>query len=141
MFDRLSYAGAFDEANNNFLVAAEPVAYKINDLGECDFEIIESANNKYWHTEGHSEGNGYKGRLVNWNCGNNLNTASSWTFINMGNLEETAIEDLVIEGDEVVSVQYFTPAGTAIPAPVKGINIVVTVYANGVVEAKKKIVK
>ena len=33
------------------------------------------------------------------------------------------------------------PAGVAIPAPVQGINIVVTVYANGVVEAKKKIVK
>lgn len=141
VFDQDTFAGAHDDASNNILTAAQPVAYKINDLGACDFEIITLEGNRYWHTEGHAEGNGYGGRLVNWNCGNNLNTASSWTFINMGEMEETAIEELVIEGDEVVSVSYFTPAGTAIPAPVKGINIVVTVYANGVVEAKKKIVK
>ena len=70
-----------------------------------------------------------------------MNSASSWTFINHEDYL-TEIEDLVVlEGDEVVSVQYFTPAGMAIPEPVKGINIVVTVYANGVVEAKKKLVK
>ena len=141
VFDQDTFAGAWDSSNNEFLTAAQPAAYKINDLGACDFEIITLADSKYWHTEDHEEGNGYEGRLVNWNCGNNLNSASAWTFINMGELEETAIEELVIEGDEVVSVSYFTPAGTAIPAPAKGINIVVTVYANGVVEAKKKIVK
>ena len=54
---------------------------------------------------------------------------------------ETSISDLVVEGDEVVSVAYFTPAGAAIPAPAQGINIVVTVYANGVVETKKVLVK
>ena len=140
VFENDLYASAWDEATNDFLVGAQPAAYFITDLGECDFEVRTVADNKYWHTEGHAEGNGYEGRLVNWNCGNNLNTASSWTFIKMDKVE-TSIEDLVIEGDEVVSVSYFTPAGMAIPAPVKGINIVVTVYANGVVEAKKKVVK
>ena len=140
VFENDLYASAWDEATNDFLVGAQPAAYFITDLGECDFEVRTVADNKYWHTEGHNNGNGYEGRLVNWNCGNNLNTASSWTFIKMDKVE-TSIEDLVIEGDEVVSVSYFTPAGMALPAPVKGINIVVTVYANGVVEAKKKVVK
>ena len=119
LLDQDQFAGAHDDATNNFLVTPQPVAYWINNLAACNFEVKTATNNRYWHTEGHAEGNGYGGRLVNWNCGNNLNTASSWTFINMGEMEETAIEELVIEGDEVVSVSYFTPAGTAIPAPAK----------------------
>ena len=141
LLDQDQFAGAHDDATNNFLVTPQPVAYWINNLAACNFEVKTATNNRYWHTEGHAEGNGYGGRLVNWNCGNNLNTASSWTFINMTDYDDTSVEDLVVEGDEVVSVSYFTPAGTAIPAPVKGINIIVTVYANGVVEAKKKLVK
>ena len=140
VFENDLYASAFDADNNRFLVGPQPAAYFISDLGECDYEIRTVADSKYMHTEGHAEGNGYEGPVVNWNCGNNLNSASAWTFIKMDKVE-TSIEDLVIEGDEVVSVSYFTPAGMALPAPVKGINIVVTVYANGVVEAKKKVVK
>ena len=45
------------------------------------------------------------------------------------------------EGDEVVSVTYYTAAGAASDVPVKGVNIVKTVYANGVVESKKILVK
>ena len=43
----------------------------------------------------------------------------------------TSVEDVVAEGDDVVSVSYYTVGGTALEAPVKGINIVVKVYANG----------
>ena len=45
------------------------------------------------------------------------------------------------EGDEVVSVTYYTVGGAAVATPVKGINIVKTVYANGVVKSEKVLVK
>ena len=91
------------------------------------------------HTAGHSSGAGAQGNIVNWTGG--AGTASSWTLRFVDDAEGTNIEDLVVEGAEVVSVAYFTPAGAAIPAPVKGVNIVVTVYNNGVIETKKVLVK
>ena len=134
------FAGAYSESKR-FDVTSQPAAYWLNNLEACNFEIKSVDGGNFWHTEGHGEGNGYGGPVVHWNCNPNLYSASSWTFINMTDYDDTSVEDLVVEGDEVVSVSYFTPAGTAIPAPVKGINIIVTVYANGVVEAKKKLVK
>ena len=91
------------------------------------------------HTAGHGNGAGTQGTVVNWTGG--AGTASSWTLRYVDDAEGTNIEDLVVEGAEVVSVAYFTPAGAAIPAPVKGVNIVVTVYNNGVIETKKVLVK
>ena len=92
------------------------------------------------HTAGHGNGAGTQGTIVNWTGG--AGTASSWTLRFVDDAEGTnSIEDLVVEGDEVVSVGYFTPAGAAIPAPVSGVNIVVTVYRNGVIETKKVLVK
>ena len=92
------------------------------------------------HTAGHGSGAGSQGTVVNWNGG--AGTASSWTLRFVDDAEGTnSVEDLVVEGAEVVSVAYFTPAGAAIPAPVKGVNIVVTVYNNGVIETKKVLVK
>ncbi len=92
------------------------------------------------HTAGHGNGAGTQGNIVNWTGG--AGTASSWTLRFVDDAEGTnSVEDLVVEGAEVVSVAYFTPAGAAIPAPVKGVNIVVTVYNNGVIETKKVLVK
>ena len=90
------------------------------------------------HTAGHSNGGGSQGAIVNWTGG--AGTASSWTLRYLGD-GETSINDLVVEGAEVVAVSYYTPAGAAIPAPVSGVNIVVTVYSNGVIETKKVLVK
>ena len=45
------------------------------------------------------------------------------------------------QGDVLVSTSYYTVGGTAVSAPVKGINIVKKVYANGVVETEKVFVK
>ena len=138
------FAGAYSESYR-FDVTSQPVAYWINNLAACNFEVKTVANNRYWHTEGHADGNGYGGSVVHWHNGTNLYTASSWTFINMSEEDDygdtTEISDLVVEGDEVVAVRYFTAAGNAIPAPAKGLNIVVTVYANGIIETKKVIVK
>ncbi len=90
------------------------------------------------HANGHNSGAGNNGNIVYWNADAG---ASQWYLRKVDYDLETSIEDLVVEGAEVVSVAYFTPAGAAIPAPVEGVNIVVTVYANGVVETKKVLVK
>ena len=91
------------------------------------------------HTAGHGNGAGGQGTIVNWT--GDAGSASSWTLRFVDDAEGTSINDLVVEKGEVVSVGYFTPAGAAIPAPVNGVNIVVTVYSNGVIETKKVLVK
>ena len=91
------------------------------------------------HTGGHGSGAGSGGDVVGWNEG--ARTASSWRIRFVDDAKGTNIEDLVVEGAEVVSVAYYTASGAAIPAPVSGINIVVTVYSNGVIETKKVLVK
>ena len=107
---------------------------------EANVYTIYAIGSDPLHTAGHSNGAGTQGTVVNWTGG--AGTASSWTLRFVDDAENTnSISDLVVEGAEVVSVAYFTPAGAAIPAPGKGVNIVVTVYSNGVVEAKKKVVK
>ena len=89
------------------------------------------------HSGGHSNGAGTSGNLVYWYGDPG---ASQWRLVWVGEVG-TSVSDLLVEGTEVASVAYFTPAGAAIPAPAKGINVVVTVYANGVVETKKVLVK
>ena len=88
------------------------------------------------HANGHNSGAGQSGNIVYWSGDAG---ASQWYLRKVD--YETSIDDFVVEGTEVVAVSYFTPAGAAVPAPVKGINVVVTVYANGVVETKKVLVK
>lgn len=97
---------------------------------------IENISGFCLHTNGHGGGSGPGSNLVYWNGDTG---ASQWYLKKVD--YKTSIDDLVTEGTEVVSVKYFTPAGAAIPAPAKGVNIVVAVYANGVVESKKVLVK
>lgn len=89
------------------------------------------------HANQHGGGTGQSSNLVYWD---GAAGASQW-YLRSVDSETSSIDDLVTEGTEVVSVAYYTTAGAAIPAPAKGINIVVTTYANGVVEAKKVLVK
>ena len=106
---------------------------------EANIYTIYALNSDPLHTAGHGNGSGSQGAIVNWTGG--AGTASSWTLRFVDDAEETSISDLVVEGAEVLSVGYYTPAGAAIPAPVSGVNIVVTVYSNGVIETKKVLVK
>ena len=100
---------------------------------------LRLASSSEWnlHSGGHSSGAGTSGSLVYWYGDPG---ASQWRLVWVGEVG-TSVSDLLVEGTEVASVAYFTPAGAAIPAPAKGINVVVTVYANGVVETKKVLVK
>ena len=106
---------------------------------EANIYTIYAIGSDPLHTAGHGNGAGANGTVVNWTGG--AGTASSWTLRFVDDAEETSISDLVVEGAEVLSVGYFTPAGAAVPAPVSGVNIVVTVYSNGVIETKKVLVK
>ena len=101
-----------------------------------NLQLAEKDNGFSIHANSHGSGSGQNGNIVYWDGSAG---ASQWYLRKVD--YETSIDDFVAEGTEVVAVSYFTPAGAAVPAPVKGINIVVTVYANGVVETKKVLVK
>ena len=89
------------------------------------------------HLEGNSGGSGDGGDIVYWS---GSDASSQWILNYIGDL--TSISNNVAEeGDEVVSVSYYTAAGVAVAAPVQGVNIVKTVYANGVVKTEKIFVK
>lgn len=131
------------EEKRFFTISDLPQVYRIenheNGQDPCQFAIINNKDNLKLHARGHASGWGRGNHILDWDAAEN--SASSWRFIDMGEVDPTNVENVVVEGDEVVAVSYFTPAGMAIAEPVKGINIVVTVYANGVVEAKKILVK
>ncbi|MBQ2367549.1 MAG: hypothetical protein II296_04440 [Bacteroidaceae bacterium] len=95
-------------------------------------------SNNCLHMESHGGGGGSVGDIVYWSGG--ANTASAWTLRSID--ARTSVDTPVVspEGD-VVSTSYYTAAGAVVPAPVKGINIVKKVYANGAVESSKIYVK
>lgn len=66
--------------------------------------------------------------------------ATKWYILD-DNTATSAIESVVVEGDSAISTVYYTANGMLLDKPVKGINIVKTVYANGVVTTKKVLVK
>ncbi|MBR5276420.1 MAG: hypothetical protein IKU35_04710 [Bacteroidaceae bacterium] len=54
----------------------------------------------------------------------------------------TAISNVEVDGDEVVSVTYYNAAGASSATPFKNtVNIVKSVYANGAVKTQKRIIK
>ena len=120
------------------LVSQYPVDYLVlNNAGSTfNLKLAEGAADFCIHANEHGGGTGQSGNIVYWD---GTAGASQWYLRKVD--YETSIDNFVTEGTEVVAVSYFTPAGAAVPAPVQGINIVVTVYANGVVETKKVLVK
>lgn len=119
----------FSDAYSDYLV--------LNATGSAfTFRLAGKGAGMSIHANQHGGGTGQSGNIVYWDGGAG---ASQWYLRKVD--YETSIDDFVVEGTEVVAVSYFTPAGAAVPAPVKGINVVVTVYANGVVETKKVLVK
>ena len=114
-------------------------SYLVKPGNGSSFNIANPNNVNEWclHQGGHSNGAGVSGTIVYWSASPG---ASQWRLVKVD--YETSIEDLVAaEGDEVVSVSYYTVGGASSSAPAKGVNIVKVVYANGVVETKKVLVK
>lgn len=119
----------FSDSGSDYLV--------LNATGSAfNFRLAGKGAGMSIHANGHGGGSGTSGNIVYWD---GAAGASQWYLRKVD--YQTSIDDFVVEGTEVVSVSYYTPAGAAVPAPVKGINVVVTVYANGVVESKKVLVK
>lgn len=123
-------------------VEAMAETFIVQEVAGSSAFVLAPATKKAWaiHAQGHASGAGKNGEVVYWS--DKTAGASQW-FIISPDSYETSIENLLdsVEGDEVVSVSYFTAAGTSVPAPVQGVNVVVVVYANGVVETKKVLVK
>ena len=89
------------------------------------------------HAEDNGNGTGVRGHIVYWT---GSSEASYWRLRYLG--DRTSINNSVVEeGDEVVSVTYYNAAGVASATPVQGVNIVKTVYANGVVKSEKVVIK
>ena len=123
-------------------VEAMAETFLVQEVAGSSAFVLAPATKKAWaiHAQGHSSGAGKNGEVVYWS--DKTAGASQWFVISPDNYE-TSIDNLIdsVEGDEVVSVSYFTAAGASVPAPVQGVNVVVVVYANGVVETKKVLVK
>lgn len=113
---------------NSFLI------YKatINEEGKVQTQQI--------HANGHNSGWSTGGSLIYYNT-NSPNSASAWTIKTFDEDLKNSVNDVVVEGDEVVAVSIYTPAGVSSSKLENGVNIVVKVYANGVVETEKVIVK
>ena len=128
--------------SNNIGFTDEPLyPYIIREQGAYKFDIwCPVGPNNCFHQENHGNGGGQPSHIVHWNGGSGVQ-ASLWQLraLDTG----TSIDDIVTddaEGD-VVSVAYYTVDGVAVAAPVKGVNIVKTTYANGVVKTVKEFVK
>ena len=118
-------------------------AYMVRPQGAYKFDILwtpaptENIYAQSLHTESHSSGSGGGGDIVLFS---GSSEGSQWILRKID--DGTSINNNVAEeGDVVVSESYYTVDGAAIAAPVKGMNIVKKVYANGVVKAEKVFVK
>lgn len=131
------YAGAMVDNRLPMFEIDQAGLFIFENLEKDVYNILVDGNTL--HAQGHASGAGQSGEIVNW--GGGVNSASAWRFVLVNGDINTAVENIVVEGDEVVAVEYYTPAGVAIAAPVKGINIIIKRYANGVVEATKVVVK
>ena len=118
--------------------AEEP--YIIRPQGKYKFDFWHpSHGNASFHLEGNSGGGGAGGDIVYWS---GTDVSSQWILHKVS--DPTSIGGIVVddvEGVEAVSTSYYTVGGALVPAPVKGVNIVKTVYANGVVKTEKIFVK
>ncbi len=133
------YIGNQDGMSKQMGTTTEPDAVYIFRQQLPTMYDIWNPENAAWslHQESHGGGAGKRGALVYWY---GTAEASQWKLrtIAIG----TSINDIVVEGDEVVSETYYTVSGISSNAPIKGaVNIIKKVYANGATESKKEYIK
>ena len=138
--------GAEDYSRPIGLSTEKLTPWIIRSQGEYAFDIFSPCGTSYLgyrslHLGGHGGGTGEKGDVVTWTGGDG---ASKFYLRKVG--VETSIGGNVVingneQGDEVVSVSYYTVGGAAVSTPVKGVNIVKKIYKNGAVETTKMLVK
>ena len=133
------YVGAQDGNSKSLGFTETPETYYIvRQQVATIYDLWNPAGASFsFHAAGHSGGSGTNGNIVYWTGSDQ----PSWWRLRRVNDGTSIGGGVAVEGDEVVSVTYYTADGAAVAAPVKGINIVKTVYANGVVKTVKKFVK
>lgn len=134
----LYVAGA--EAMNAPLATSEaPLQpFMVKYCGNASFKIYDpSAANKNIYAYNHQDGAGEVGYVV---YDVTEGGAALWN-LRLLRANSTSIDAPVVDGDEVVSVAYYTLSGTALAAPAKGVNVVRYVYRNGAVKSSKIYVK
>ena len=135
------YAGTSmdGERSRDIGLTVEPEEpYIVRSQGAYVFDFWHPSHGKNsMHLEGNSGGKGVGGDIVYWT---GTDKASQW-FLRSIDARTSINNNVAEEGDEVVSVSYYTVGGAAVATPVQGINIVKTVYANGVVKTAKVYVK
>ncbi len=113
--------------------------YKFN-IGshEAQKNFIENSHtHNYLHAQDHYEGKGKSGHICLWH----FNVGQSrWKLINAATTSINNIVEEEAEG-EVLYTTYYSMDGKVHEAPIKGVNIVKTVYENGVIKTKKILVK
>lgn len=140
------YVGKVDAGSTHIPMAvdaAEAGVYKFN-LAMDDCYTIAlvgqvADTQSQLHAADHGGGSGTDGRIVYWDNDGSKN-ASVWKLITVSSAS-TSISDLVVDGDEVKEVNYYTVGGVKTATPSKGLNIVEIIYNNNAVEVKKVIVE
>ena len=111
----------------------------------CPYNLGNYIGYRSLQFNGHGSGGGKSGYVTTWDPTFESAAAYSARFYMRKIDDGTSVGGAVIngseKGDELVSTSYYTVGGAAVAAPVKGINIVKKVYANGVVETSKIFVK
>ena len=111
----------------------------------CPYNLGNYIGYRSLQFNGHGSGGGKSGYVTTWDPTFESAAAYSARFFMRKIDDGTSIGGAVINGSEkgdvLVSTSYYTVGGAAVSAPVKGINVVKKVYANGVVETSKIYVK
>lgn len=140
------YVGKVDAGSTHIPMAAdasEAGVYKFNLAMDDRYTIalvgqVEGVQSQL-HAADHGGGSGTDGRIVYWDNDGSKN-ASVWQLVTVSSAS-TSISDLVVEGDEVKEINYYTVGGVKTATPSKGLNIVEIIYNNNAVETKKVIVE
>ncbi len=140
------YIGTSRKYSTRLPMSETPVLYYFRSSGGIKYNIgayyaLEDIADQYqtWrylHILGHDDGKASWGHICIWSPNAE---ESRWKLVNAGT---TSINNTVdnVEG-EIISTTYYSTDGKISATPVKGINIVKSVYANGAVKTKKIIVK
>jgi hypothetical protein len=112
----------------------------VKQMGGASFKIFyPSVSDRTLCAYNHQEGKESIGYVAYEFIPSNV-SAARWN-LRLLSKNTTAIDSPAVEGDELISVKYYTPGGVASDAPVKGLNIVKRLYRNGAVKSEKIFVK
>lgn len=140
------YIGTWKTWSARLPMSETPVLYFFRNAGGVKYNIgspdaqknFEDYNDTHFalHILGHDDGKADWGHICLWHY--NVDQ-SRWKLVNAGT---TSINSIIDEAEgEIVSTTYYSTDGKISATPVKGVNIVKTIHANGAIKIKKIIVK